>query len=43
MIKYNSDIGTLASEINEVSMLNNDNVVKVKTEEKLRKDNFVVA
>ena len=43
MIKYNSDIGTLASEINEVSMLNNENVVKVKTEEKLKNSNFVIA
>ena len=43
MIKYNSDIGTLASEINEVSMLNNENVVKVKTEEKLKNNNFVIA
>ena len=43
MIKYNSEIGTLASEINEVSMLNNENVVKVKTEEKLKNNNFVIA
>ena len=43
MIKYNSDIGTLASEINEVSMLNNENVVKVKTEEKLKNNNFAIA
>jgi len=43
MIKYNSDIGTLASEINEVSILNNENVVKVKTEEKLKNNNFVIA
>ena len=43
MVKYNSEIGTLASEINEVSMLNNENVVKVKTEEKLKNNNFVIA
>ena len=43
MIKYNSDIGTLASEIKEVSMLNNKNIVKVKTEEKLKNNNFVIA
>ncbi len=34
MIKYNSDIGTLASEIKEVSMLNNKNIVKVKKNQK---------
>jgi len=43
MIQYNSDIGTLASEIKENFMLKNKNVVKVKTDEKLKNNNFVNA
>ena len=43
MIKHSSDVGTLAAEIKEVSMLNNPNIVKVKTLEKLNKNNFVLA
>ena len=43
MIKNNSDMGTLAAEIKEDSMLFNKNVVKVKTIKKLKKDNFVEA
>ena len=43
MIQYNSDIGTLASEIKEDFNLKNKNVVKVKTDEKLKNDNFVNA
>ena len=40
MIKNNSDIGTLAAEIKEDSMLNNKDVVKVKTKEKLKNNNL---
>ena len=43
MIKNNSDMGTLAAEIKEDSMLYNKNIVKVKTQEKLNNNNFVVA
>tara|TARA_Y100000741_G_scaffold157146_1_gene118763 strand:- start:237 stop:629 length:393 start_codon:yes stop_codon:yes gene_type:complete len=43
MIKHSSDVGTLAAEIKDVSMLNNPNIVKVKTLEKLNKNNFVLA
>ena len=43
MIKHSSDIGTLAAEVKDVSMFNNPNVVKVKTVEKLKKNNFVLA
>ena len=43
MIKNNSDIGTLASEIKEDSILNNENVVKVITEEKLEDNKFTKA
>ena len=43
MIKNNSDMGTLAAEIKEGSMLYNKNVVKVKTQEKLKNNNFVLA
>jgi len=43
MIKYNSDIGTLASEIKKDLMLKNQHVVKVKTEEKLKDNNFIKA
>ena len=43
MIQYNTDIGTLASEVKENSMLDNENIVKVKTIKKLKKDNFVEA
>ena len=43
MTKHKSDIGTLASEIKEDSMLNNENIVKVKTEEKLENNNFSIA
>ena len=43
MIKNNLDIGTLASKINEKSALNNENIVKVITEEKLENNNFAKA
>jgi 3-deoxy-manno-octulosonate cytidylyltransferase (CMP-KDO synthetase) len=43
VIENNSDIGTLAAEINEDKIFNNENVVKVKTQEKLKNNNFVVA
>ena len=43
MTQYNPDIGTLASEFKENSMLRNENIVKVKTIKKLKKDNFVEA
>ena len=43
MIKNNSDIGTLASEIKENSLLNNENIVKVITKEKLDNNNFTKA
>ena len=43
MIKNNSDIGTLASEIKEDSILNNENIVKVTTKEKLENNNFIKA
>ena len=43
MIQNNSDIGTLASEIKQDSILTNENIVKVITEKKLEKNNFVKA
>jgi len=43
MIKNNSDIGTLASEIKKDIMLTNENIVKVITEKKLENNNFVKA
>ena len=43
MIKTNSDIGTLASEIKESSMLSNKNIVKVITKKKIENNNFVEA
>ena len=43
MIKHNSDIGTLASEIEERKVLNNENIVKVITKKKLENNNFVRA
>ena len=43
MIEHNSDIGTLAAEIKEDSVMNNVNVVKVITEKKLKNNNFVRA
>ena len=43
MIKNNSEIGTLASLIKENTILNNENVVKVITKEKLEKNNFTKA
>ncbi len=43
MIKTSSDIGTLASEIKESSVLTNENIVKVITKKKLEKNNFVEA
>ena len=43
MIKTNSDIGTLASEIKESSVLSNENIVKVITKKKLENNNFVEA
>ena len=43
MIKTNSDIGTLASEIKKSSVLSNENIVKVITKKKLENNNFVEA
>ena len=43
MIKNNADIGTLASEIKEDSILNNENIVKVITKEKLKNNKFTKA
>jgi len=43
MIKNNSDMGTLASKIKEYSTLNNENIVKVTTKEKLENNNFTRA
>jgi len=43
MIENNSDIGTLASEIKNDTMLTNENIVKVITEKKLKNSNFVRA
>ena len=40
MIKTNSDIGTLASEIKESSVLSNENIVKVITKKKLQNNHF---
>jgi len=43
MINSNSKIGTLAATIIDDKMLNNKNVVKVITESKLDKNNFLIA
>ena len=43
MIDINSDIGTLASNITDSSMLKNQNVVKVALKEKLSNKNFPIA
>jgi len=43
VIKKDSDIGTLAAKIKEDQMFYNENVVKVKTQEKLKDNNFVEA
>ena len=43
MIKNNLEIGTLASEIKHNTILNNENVVKVITKEKLEKNSFTKA
>ena len=43
MTQCSTGIGTLASELKENSMLENENIVKVKTIKKLKKDNFVEA
>ena len=43
MIKTNSDIGTLASEIKESSALSNENIVKVITKKKLEDNKFTKA
>jgi len=43
MIKNNSDVGTLAAEIKEDSILNNENIVKVITKEKLEDNKFTKA
>ena len=43
MIKNQSDFGTLASEIKDNSLIDNKNVVKVITEEKLNSSNFILA
>ena len=39
-VNNNFEIGTLAAKIKDDQMLNNQNVVKVETEKKLKKDNF---
>ena len=39
----NSDIGTLAAKIYENKIFNNENIVKVKTQDKLKGNNFVLA
>ena len=43
MNQNNSEIGTLGASINDKSMLKNNNVVKVTTEEKLNNSNFPLA
>ena len=43
MLKNNSDIGTLAAEIKEDSILKDENIVKVITKEKLNSKNFTEA
>ena len=43
MIDNNSDIGTLATNIKDSSMLQNQNVVKVALKEKLSNKNFPIA
>ena len=43
MIQSNSDIGTLASEIKEEKVYNNENIVKVITKNKIEENNFVKA
>ncbi len=43
MINHNSDIGTMATIINDKSMLSNKNIVKVFLREKLNKNNFPFA
>jgi len=43
MIKNNSDIGTLASEIKDRSVYSNENIVKVITKNSLNDDNFPIA
>ncbi len=40
MIRYNSNLGTLASLISDKGLYNNENVVKVTTEERLTNINF---
>ena len=43
MVKNNFDIGTLAAEIKQQEMLNNESVVKVITKQKLENNNFTEA
>jgi len=43
MIKNNSDIGTLAAKIKDISTFLNKNIVKVLTEKKLNNSNFSLA
>ena len=43
MIKNNSDLGTLASEIKDEKMFDDKNVVKVSTKNKLKNNNFIKA
>ena len=43
MIETNSSIGTLGAEIDDNNILFNENIVKVKTKEKLNNDNFPLA
>ena len=43
MNRNNSEIGTLGASVNNKSMLKNNNVVKVTTEEKLNNSNFPLA
>ena len=43
MINYDAELGTLAAKIQDDKMLNNKNVVKVITEDKLEENNFPTA
>ena len=43
MIESNSSIGSLGAEINDKNIFSNENIVKVKTKEKLNNDNFSLA
>ena len=43
MIKHNSDMGTMAAKIKDDKILNDQNIVKVVTDQKLENNNFVEA